>query len=84
MTAAVETALPGVSDPELMWVQTGAAVDLSASTVSGVTTWTGTVTLPAARGTQPMRILVAEYEQYPVLETGDAAQRVTYFDAISI
>ena len=84
MTAAVETVRPGVSDPELQWVQTGAAVSLSHTTSGGVTTWTGLVNLPAVRGSQPMRILIAESEQYPQIESGDATERVTYFDAIEI
>lgn len=85
VTAWVEVAQSGVSDPELMWVMTGSpTVTLSGSTVSGVTTWTGTLPLPAARGSQPMRVAIAEAEQYPVVETGDANNRVTYFDAIPI
>jgi hypothetical protein len=84
MTAVAETVQPGVSDPELQWVQTGAGVSLTATTSGGVTTWTGVVNLPAARGSQPMRILVAESEQYPQLESGDATERVTYFDAIEL
>jgi hypothetical protein len=84
MTAVAETVQPGVSDPELQWLQTGAGVSLTATTSGGVTTWTGVVNLPAARGSQPMRILVAESEQYPQLESGDATERVTYFDAIEL
>jgi hypothetical protein len=31
-----------------------------------------------------MRILISEAEQYTTQDPGDAAQRVTYFDAIQI
>ncbi len=84
MTAVVETQLPGVSDPELQWVPTGAAITLSASTSPPVTTWKGTLSLPVVRGTQPMRILIAEAEQYTLQDAGDATQRISYFDAIQI
>ena len=84
MTAIVETQLPGVTDPELQWAPVGTAISLTSTTSEFVTTWKGTVSLPVARGTQPMRILISEAEQYTTQDPGDATQRVTYFDAIQI
>ena len=84
MTAFVQTAQAGVTDPELMWTPQGSATTLTPTTNGLITTWTGTLTLPASRGSQPLRIVITEAEQYPVVGAGDAAERVTYFDAIVI
>jgi hypothetical protein len=85
MTAWVEQAQPGVTDPELKWVLAGApTVTLAGTTVSGTTTWKGTLPLPIPRGSQPLRIAIAEAEQYPIVEASDANDRITYFDAIPI
>jgi hypothetical protein len=84
MTATVQVAQPGVTDPELMWLPTGSQITLTGSTSGGVTTWKGTLPLPFAVGSQPMRVVIGEHENYLVAETGDASQRLTYFDAIPI
>jgi hypothetical protein len=66
------------------WAPVGTAISLTSTTSEFVTTWKGNVSLPVARGTQPMRILISEAEQYTTQDPGDATQRVTYFDAIQI
>lgn len=82
MTAYAELSTPGVADPELTWTQQGEPVALAATTTGTTTTWTVSLDLPAARGSQPMRVVIEEVEEFPVLESGDASQRMTYFDAI--
>ncbi len=84
MTATVETLQPGVADPELQWVPTPSTVSLTPTAVGPLLNWNGTLTLPVARGSQSMRILISEAENYPPSDLGDAQQRVTYFDAITI
>lgn len=43
-----------------------------------------TVKLPAKRGSKPLRILVAEFEQHKVVRVGNLPNRVSYLDAIQI
>ena len=90
VTATVETELSGVTDPDLQWQAVpGSAVQLS-SFFSGTetATWNGTVTLPAARGSQPFRIRIEEFELIPSAPPGlfvpPPARRRTYIDTIQI
>ncbi|HEV8065235.1 MAG TPA: hypothetical protein VGP46_10410, partial [Acidimicrobiales bacterium] len=79
--------IPHVADPDLQWeIAPGSPGTqlLGKPGPSSITTWTGTVTLPAARGSRPMRILIAEREQYPARESYDETLRTTYFDTIDI
>jgi hypothetical protein len=41
-----------------------------ASQTTTETVWEGTIKLPAKRGSRPMRILVAEFEQHKVVRAG--------------
>jgi hypothetical protein len=54
------------------------------SQTAAETVWQGSVKLPAARGSKPFRILVAEFEQHKVVRAGNLPNRVTYLDAVQI
>ena len=87
MRAWVQQSRPHVSDPELRWVQN--PVDpgtllLGKPGPDAVFVWRGTVALPTVRGSRPMRILIAETENYLARDQGDAPSRITYFDTIAI
>ena len=86
--AWVETELTGVPDPDLRWAVTPTG-DPGTRLVgkpgpASTTTWTGTVTLPAPRGSQPLRILIGEREVYVQFQSGDPTLRTTYLDTIEI
>jgi hypothetical protein len=79
--------IPHVTDPDLQWetLASSAGTQLVGKYgADSITTWTGTVTLPAARGSRPMRILIEEREQYPAWESYDETLRTTYLDTIDI
>jgi hypothetical protein len=88
MTVTVQTQLSGVTDPDLQWVDSAAGVTLKAKrSTNYAMTWSGTVTLPVARGSQPFRIRITETEFYPYEPAGGAttyAERITYLDTIDI
>jgi hypothetical protein len=76
------------SDPDLEWTIAQSSVNGSPlkvfSQTAAQTIWEGVVTLPAARGTRPFRVLIAEFEQHKVVRAGNLGARVTYLDAIEI
>jgi hypothetical protein len=89
MTATVQSQLAGVTDPDLMWVDVpGSQVTLAASEASGYAfTWSGTLTLPAARGSQPLRVRIAESENYlfvPPAGSPTWSSRIVYMDTLEI
>jgi len=88
MRVWVEAQIPGVTDPDLQWAITPTGSPGTPLTptqeADSVTSWTGTVTLPAARGTQPFRILIGEREQYVQVLSGNETLRTTYLDNIQI
>ncbi len=76
------------SDSDLTWTiapssVSGTVLPITAQTATE-TIWEGDVKLPAARGSRPFRILVAEFEQHKVVRTGNLPSRVTYLDAVEI
>ena len=93
MKAFIEVQRPvPVSDPDLQWELANPDITSGTSlvpTAAGTdVVWRGTVTLPAARGTRPMRVRLQEAELVP-LDTGEAlaaelGQRVTYIDTFEI
>jgi hypothetical protein len=84
----VQTELSGVSDPDLRWAVTPTGDPgtrlIGEQAAASITTWTGTVTLPAKRGSQPFRILIGEREVYVEFQKGDPTLRTTYLDTIEI
>lgn len=76
------------SDADLEWAIPAALANGTALTVSSQTAsetiWKGTVKLPAKRGSKPLRILVAEFEQHKVVRVGNLPNHVSYLDAIAI
>ena len=88
MRAYVQVKVVETSDPDLQWIidpsqPAGTLLSVTSQTET-LTQWEGTVTLPAARGTAPYRILVAEFEEHGVVRTGNLGSKVTYLDAIEI
>lgn len=57
-----------------------------ANAAGGMQTWTGTVTLPAPRGTQPFRVTIREEETWnasgPRSELADIQIRLVYADSV--
>jgi hypothetical protein len=92
MRAFVEGQRPGVSDPDLQWEP--ASPDVAGGTAltpdraGADLVWHGTVKLPVARGSKPMRIRLQEFELIPVDNPGALAvqlgARVTYLDTLLI
>ncbi len=75
--ALVQTKHPALTG-DLAWTTVGAPIPLPAGV--GAATWTGTVTLPGPRGSQPFRLVVKEYE-VPALGT---EHRLVYADAVPL
>jgi hypothetical protein len=64
---------------DLAWTTKGGPVTLSIQMHSDNTaTWTGDVTLPSARGSQPFRLVVQEFENYT------SGGKLIYADAVEI
>jgi hypothetical protein len=90
VTATVQEQLTGVSDPDLQWVDVaGSSVTLVQQESAGYAmVWSGTVTLPVARGSQPLRLRLAESEHalYEPPGGGDPtyASRTIYLDTIAL
>ena len=89
MTATVQVQQPAVTDPDLQWVDAaGSEVTLASSEAPGYAfSWSGTAELPAARGSQPMRIRLTESEHYlfvPPSGTPSWSSRVVYLDTLDI
>ncbi len=88
MRAYVQVKTVETSDPDLQWVidpaqAAGTLLSVTSSSETN-TVWTGTVNLPAARGSAPYRILVAEFEEHAIVRDGNLGAKVTYLDAIEI
>jgi len=89
LTATVEAEIPGVTDPDLRWTAVPkSTVSLAAVVTAGdVITWSGEVTLPAARGSRPFRIRIEEAEIYVgpggVL-VPNYVPRVTYIETLQV
>ena len=89
VTATVEEEIPGVTDPDLKWaaVPKSTVTLVPAYSAGEEVTWTGEVTLPAARGSRPFRIRIEEAELY--VGPGGAlapvyVPRVTYIETLQI
>ncbi len=75
LSATVQTADPTLGG-DVAWHAAGPAVNLDSS---GSSQWRGQVVLPAARGSQPFRLVIQEYEPFP-----DGGSRLVYADAVQI
>ncbi|MFI9381841.1 hypothetical protein [Kutzneria sp. NPDC052558] len=75
LSATVQVADPALSG-DVAWHDAGPAVDLGSA---GAGQWRGQVVLPAARGSQPFRLVIQEYEAFP-----DGGSRLVYADAVQI
>ena len=75
LTATVQVADPALTG-DVAWRDAGPAVDLPKWDTGQ---WRGQVTLPAARGSQPFRLVIQEYEPFP-----NGGSRLVYADAVQI
>ena len=75
---------PTLAD-EVGWKAVGSPTLLSTTTWGGgITTWSGTVTLPVG-ATGTLRLVVREYEQYPVDPgAGTTGRRTVYLDTLPL
>lgn len=78
---SVQTALQGVSDPDLKWQTTGTPVELRRRGRAGNTTWSGSVTPPRGRA---VRLLIEELEpsMRDVNGTATLAYEVVFVETI--
>jgi hypothetical protein len=88
VAVTVEEEIHGVTDPDLRWTAVSSPVLLTSTFIGAEElSWTGKVTLPAARGSRPFRIRIEEREIY-VGPGGTFAPnyvpRVTYLDTLEI
>ena len=84
IVVSIELQTPGTQDPYLGWYaasNTGSTATLSKTGISPET-WSGTVTLPAARGSQPMRLVIKEYENYPT--EGGTGRRPVFLETVQL
>ncbi len=83
--AATISTLVQTADPtlpgDLAW-HTVTTTELIASSPAG--TWTGTITLPAARGSQPFRLVFQEFENTSGPDGAGGGRRLTYADAVQL
>ncbi|MFC0438226.1 hypothetical protein [Kutzneria buriramensis] len=70
-----DPALPG----DVAWSDAAPAVELTNSGAPGRAQWLGRLTLPAARGSRPFRLVIQENEQFK-----DGGSRVVYVDAVQL
>jgi hypothetical protein len=82
ITATLEMQAPGGRGSAWLPV---ADIPLTAHTFHGPDTlWTGSVVLPAARGSRPFRLVIREFETYPTDSSGGARQRLVYADILDL
>ena len=82
MSATLEMQVPGSRDSAWLPV---AGIPLTAHTFGGPDTlWTGSVVLPAARGSRPFRLVIREFESYPTDSSGGERQRLVYADILDL
>jgi hypothetical protein len=90
MYATVEKLMSGVTDPDLQWTGVpGSQIQLSPAFLTNDRwNWTGTVPLPAPRGSQSFRIRIEEFElipsAVPITVVPPPAMRRTYIDTIEL
>jgi hypothetical protein len=81
IVVTVEQREPGIPGA-LGWTAVGEyALSPGIGWQQGKTIWSGPVTLPAPRGSQPMRLVVREYERLSASQAGD---RVVFADVIDV
>jgi len=82
MRATLETQPPGGGD--LAWVPVS-VISLTPFTSFGPDTlWTAQITLPAARGSRPFRLVIEEFETFARDVTGTRQTRLVYADMVAI
>jgi hypothetical protein len=83
MTATVQMQ-PAGGGGDLAWVPVSVIV-LTAHTFGGPDTlWSGPITLPAARGSRPLRILIEEFESFDTDVFHNQQKRLVYADILNL
>lgn len=84
ITVTVQQKTDNIADPNMGWASSpGGEYTIQLSlTGNSPETWSGTVQLPAARGSQPMRLVITEYENYAA--EGGTGQRLVYQEAVQL
>ena len=82
MLATLQMQAPGSGD--LAWTPVS-SVSLTAHTFGGPDTlWTAQITLPAARGSRPFRLVIEEFEVFNLDLPGGPHPRLVYADALNL
>ncbi len=86
--AMLETAVPGVADPDLRWRQSGQSpVTVAAPQLSdqNMAMWSATIQLPADPASTPLRLVVEEIESHPLGDgSGGVGERVVHMDTMPL
>ena len=82
MTATLQ--MQPVGGGDLAWTPV-AAIPLTAHTFGGPDTlWTAHITLPAARGSRPFRLVIEEFEVLTKDSPGSEQLRLVYADILTL
>ncbi|MFL6708602.1 MAG: hypothetical protein ACJ8HI_10395 [Massilia sp.] len=82
--ATVQTQ-PADAEGELAWVPVSVTPLRAAVGAGPDTLWTASMILPAPRGARPFRLLIEEFETYPVDTSGGKTQtRLVYADTMQL
>jgi hypothetical protein len=82
MTATLE--MQPVGSGDMAWTPV-ARIPLTANTFGGPdTVWTAQITLPAARGSRPFRLVIEEFENFTRDVPGSQQSRLVYADILDL
>jgi hypothetical protein len=82
MTATLE--MQPVGSGDMAWTPV-APIPLTANTFGGPdTVWTAQITLPAARGSRPFRLVIEEFETFTRDVPGNQQSRLVYADILDL
>ena len=83
IVVSVERRRPDGISGDLGWIPAKEVADVvlvgTPPGSDGVASWSGPVTLPAPRGSQPFRLVIREFEQFQ-----PGAQRLVYLDTVEV
>jgi hypothetical protein len=84
LVQATIEAQPAGSSGDLAWVPVKTTVLSATKGPGGITLWTASMTLPAARGSRPFRLRIEEFETYQTSPQGPAQNRLVYADVLPL
>jgi hypothetical protein len=82
MTATLQTQVPGAGD--LAWIPIQVFPLTARPWIGPETLWTAPITLPAARGSRPFRLVIEEFETFATGPAGGQQNRLVYADILQI